>query len=241
MAREEESKLSRKPWPDDVREAILIKSRRICALCFHFSSDSGVKIRGQIAHVDRDSTNSELENGAYLCKNHHDEYDMKSNQSQRLNPGELKQARANLYEFVESGGPSLNRTRPSRPKHSRPRAVSLAVYERRLPIYTATIAFIRYIVGDLKPEYSEIIKFGRATEEALFLFDEQIAQYLNELSGRAVRLHAVVKMRQAAITYNRETGNLESWLTEETSLATWFTEQYDVTRRLLMSFLRLSD
>jgi hypothetical protein len=230
--------LPRKPWPDDVRAKILIRSKRICAFCFYFD-DRSVKTRGQIAHVDRDPTNSEIDNGAYLCKNHHDEYDMKSSQSQRLTPAELKEARANVYEFLESGGLPASQKKLPRPKQSKPRPVSLAVYERRLPIYKATIEFLRYVVGDLKPEYPKIIQFGRDTEEALFLFDEEVAQYLRELSNRSVRLHAVVKMREAAVTYNRTTGNFESWIAQETSLVEWFTDQDDEIRRRFAPFLRL--
>jgi hypothetical protein len=197
-------------------------------------------MRGQIAHVDRDPSNGELENGAYLCKEHHDEYDSVSTQSKRLNPAELKEARASLHAFLESGGlPSSSGKLTRRLKQPNRRGVPLAVYERRLPIYKATIEFIRYVVRDLKPEYPQIIKFGHETEEALFLFGEQIAQYLRELSSKAVRLHAVVKMREAAVTYNREVGNFEALVSEETSLAAWFTDQYDATRREFAPFLRL--
>ena len=113
------------------------------------------------------------------------------------------------------------------------------MYERRLPIYKITIEFIGYVVQDLKPEYPRIFKFGHDTEEALFLFDEQIAHYLRELSMQAVRLHALVKMREAAVTYSRQVGNFETLLNEEMALATWFTEQYDATRREFVPFLRL--
>ena len=237
--------MPRRSWPEDVRAEILIRSKRICAFCFWFHNDSSVKLRGQIAHVDRNPSNSELENGVYLCKEDHDEYDMTSNRSQRLSPAELKQARANVHEFVASGGlPSLSSTQRKLarlPKQLKRRGVSLAVYERRLPIYKSTIEFVRYVVGDLKPQYPEIIKFGRDTEEALFLFDEQIAQYLRDLSSRAVRLHAVMKMPEGAVTYNRDTGNFQSWIAEEMSLAAWFTEQYDESRRVFSPFLRLDD
>ena len=230
---------ARKPWPKDVEEKILIESRRVCAFCHYFENDNRVKMRGQIAHADRDPSNVEQENGAYLCKEHHDEYDSKSTQSKRLTPAELKEARDDLHVFFESGGlpssPGKLARHPKRP--SRP-GVSLAVYERRLPIYKTTIEFVRYVVRDLKPDYPQIIKFGHDTEEALFLFGEQIAQYLAELSKRAVRLHAVVKMLEAA-TYNRQVGNFEALVNEETSLAAWFAEQYDVTRSEFAPFLRL--
>jgi hypothetical protein len=234
-----EKRLARKPWPKDVEARILIESRRVCAFCHYFENDNRLKMRGQIAHVDRDPSNVEPENGAYLCKEHHDEYDSVSTQSKRLNPAELKEARESLHVFFESGGsPSRTEKLTRRPKQPNRRGVSLAVYERRLPIYKVTIEFIRYVVRDLKPDYPQIIKFGHDTEEALFLFGEQIAQYLAELSKRAVRLHAVMKMREAA-TYNPQVGNFEALISEETSLAAWFTDQYDVTRREFAPFLRL--
>jgi|HubBroStandDraft_6_1064221.scaffolds.fasta_scaffold432404_1 hypothetical protein len=233
--------MSRKQWPKEVEAQILVGSRRVCAFCYYFEKDSRVKVRGQIAHVDRDPSNINLENGAYLCKEHHDEYDSISQQSKRLNPAELKEARESLRAFFEAGGsPSTGPRKPARrPKQPNRRGVSLVVYERRLPIYKAAIEFIRYVVRDLKPEYPQIFKFGHDTEEALFLFGEHIAQYLRELSMRAVRLHAVVKMREAAVTYNRQVGNFEALINEETSLAAWFTDQYDVARREFAPFLQL--
>lgn len=235
-----EKQLARKAWPKDVEAKILTESRRVCAFCHYFKNDNRPKMRGQIAHVDRDPGNVELENGAYLCKEHHDVYDAVSKQSKRLIPAELKEARDDLHAFFKSGGlPSSSAKLTRRPMQPNRRGIPLAVYERRLPIYKATIEFVRYVVRDLKPEYREIIKFGHDTEEALFLFGERVAQYLGELSKRAIRLHAVVKMTEAAVTHNREVRNFEALVTEETSLATWFTEQYDETRREFAPFLRL--
>ena len=232
--------MRRRRWPQDVADQILTKSRRICAFCFYFAGDSGVKLRGHIAHVDRDPSNAAVENGAYLCKEHHDEYDIVSTQSKRLNPAELIAARAGVHEFLQSGGwPSSKGTLLRGSRQSKRRGVSLAVYERRLPIYKVTIEFIRYVVRDLQPGYPEIIKFGRDTEEALFLFDKEIASYLLNISSRAVRMHAVVKMREAAAVGRANVENFESFLNEETALAGWFVEQYEVARTVFAPFLRL--
>lgn len=231
--------MPRTTWPKDVENRILIESRRVCALCFYFQNDSRVKMRGQIAHVDRDASNIDPENGAYLCKQHHDEYDAVSMQSKRLTLAELKEARANLYEFLRSGGLPSTDKKVARHAKEKQRGISLAVYDRRLPIYKATIEFIRYVVQDLRPEYPRIIKFGHDTEEALFLFDEEIAQYLDELSKRAVRLRSVVKMRQAPAVMDNRYGDSESLDSEQTTLSAWFTDQYHETRRRFAPFLRL--
>lgn len=201
-------------------------------------------LRGQIAHIDRDASNSTEENGAYLCKHHHDEYDIVAKQSVRVMPEELKEARAQVFKYISEGGLAtktlVSGTRKTSGKRS---GVSLAVYERRLPIYQRTIEFIRYVLGAVNPKYPEIIKFGRETEEALFLFDEAVAAYLQELSRHAVRLQAVVKMREAATNsaYPLRTGNFEAWINEETGLVTRFTEQYDVARAKFVPFLRLEN
>ena len=46
-------------------------------------------------------------------------------------------------------------------------------------------------------------------------------------------------MREAALTTHDRQGNFESLINQETVLATWFTEQYDVIRREFAPFLRL--
>lgn len=227
----------RKGWPREVEAQILIRSRRICAFCFYFANDASVKIRGQIAHIDREPSNNAIENGAYLCKDHHDEYDIVATQSKRLSPEELKQAVASVREFVQSGGLLMSGKSHNRASRPVKKGVSLAVFERRLPIYTKAIEFIRYVVGDAKPEYPKIFQFVRDTEEALFLFDEAIAQYLGELSKRAIRLHAVEAMRASAA--NRPVPNFESLVAQETQLILWFTEQYEEARRQFVPFLRL--
>jgi len=189
---------------------------------------------GQIAHIDRNHSNASLDNGAYLCKGHHDKYDSRPSQSKRLTPDELRKARADLHEFVQLGGiPEGTVTR-----RSIRRGVALSVYERRLPIYKATVEFIRYVMGDLNPSYQRIIEFGRSTEEALFLYDGQIAQYLADISSKAVRVHATAEMIKAA-THGHRVGDFESLVRENTSLAEWFTQQYDVTRAKMAPFLRL--
>lgn len=89
------------PKPD-VQDTVLVKSARRCALCYGLNG-SLVVVRGQIAHVDRDSSNSGLGNLAFLCMDHHDEYDSKTSQSKGYRPGELIQHRDALHEAIARG------------------------------------------------------------------------------------------------------------------------------------------
>lgn len=55
---------------------------------------------GQIAHLDRDSANNSEANLAFLCFDHHDEYDSTSSQRKNFTVGEVKEFREELYTTI---------------------------------------------------------------------------------------------------------------------------------------------
>lgn len=112
---------------------------------------------------------------------------------------------------------------------------SLEVYERRLPIYQVTIQFIRDVVKDLNPELEVIFQFSTDTEEALFLFDETVAEYLWDMYKKALRLRTIRALKRRG-----EMKNYHELVQEETALAAWFTSQYDAARSRFAPFLRLT-
>jgi hypothetical protein len=78
---------------------VLVGSRRRCCICFGLGRDVGVK-RGQIAHLDRDSSNDSVGNLAFLCLRHHDEYDSTTSQSKNFTPAEVRSYRDELHRSV---------------------------------------------------------------------------------------------------------------------------------------------
>lgn len=58
---------------------------------------------GQIAHLDKDNSNNSEDNLAFICLNHHDEYDSSSSQRKNFTIGEVKIFRDELYVAVASG------------------------------------------------------------------------------------------------------------------------------------------
>lgn len=86
--------------PKSVETDLLTASRRRFALCFGLNGLSRPR-PGQIAHVDRDASNSALQNLAWLCLEHHDEYDSRRSQSKGFTPDELRRYRDELYAFLE--------------------------------------------------------------------------------------------------------------------------------------------
>src|ERR1700722_465570 len=96
----------RKRIPPEVEKSILFQSRRRCALCFHLDRDGGEK-KGQIAHLDRRRANNIEDNLAWLCLNHHTDYDSTASQHKNYTIEEVKEARKALYRWVKRGMPNL--------------------------------------------------------------------------------------------------------------------------------------
>ena len=69
-------------------------------MCFWLDGVDDV-VKGQIAHLDQDASNNKLGNLAFLCFNHHDEYDSTPNVSKGLQQQEVTQWRDELYKEME--------------------------------------------------------------------------------------------------------------------------------------------
>lgn len=93
--------------PEDVVTEVLTASLRRCCLCFALRGD-GTEKKGQVAHLDQDPSNAALDNLAFLCFDHHDQYDSKTSQSKGLTIDEVKRHRAALLAHlaVRGGSPT---------------------------------------------------------------------------------------------------------------------------------------
>jgi hypothetical protein len=88
--------------PTAIAEAILTACVRRCCLCAALSGDFAER-RGQIVHLDHDPTNNRLSNLAFLCFDHHDQYDSRTSQAKGMTAGEVKNHLATLLERIASG------------------------------------------------------------------------------------------------------------------------------------------
>lgn len=236
--------MKRHSFPQHVADEVLIKCLRRCALCWYLE-DNLTWRKGQLAHIDRNRLNANADNAAYLCTRHHDEYDSRPSQTKRITPKELKNAQTTLHEILQSREwlriANQSIAPEKRPKRRKLKdGVSLEVYDRRIPFYRATLQFVRDVVKDLSPEISLILKFGDDTQEALFLFDDSVASYLDEMFKKALRLHTINNLRERAIR-DSEMNGYHELVREETDIALWFTRQYDVMRGYFRPFLHLAE
>jgi hypothetical protein len=75
---------------------VLLASGRRCCLCVFLSNRDDVR-KGQLAHLNRNATDTRFENLVWLCLEHHDEYDGRTSQLKGLSPGEVRAYRDRLY------------------------------------------------------------------------------------------------------------------------------------------------
>jgi hypothetical protein len=100
----------RKKIPDNVVAGVLETSKRRCCICVALRCDVSEK-KGQIAHLDRDPSNNDPDNLAFLCLEHHDQYDSRPSQSKGFTLEEVKRYRAALPEALARPGSPLSDVR----------------------------------------------------------------------------------------------------------------------------------
>lgn len=95
----------------EIETRILLNCRRRCCVCYGLSWDLEEKKHGQIAHLDGDCSNDSEDNLAFLCLDHHDEYDSRSHQSKGLTMAEVKAFRRKLHTWIETRHDELDTER----------------------------------------------------------------------------------------------------------------------------------
>ncbi len=91
--------MARPRIPIVVETKVLLTSRRRCCICFGLNRDNRIK-QGQLAHLDHEPTNNDIENLAFLCFDHHDQYDSRTSQSKKITIEEVKAYKKELESHV---------------------------------------------------------------------------------------------------------------------------------------------
>ena len=85
-----------------IESAVPTQCARRCCVCFGLNGDDAVKT-GQIAHLDDDPLNNDLDNLAWLCLDHHAQWHTRGNMTKGLTAEEVKAYRGRLHEAVAAG------------------------------------------------------------------------------------------------------------------------------------------
>lgn len=92
----------RRSVPPDDQTAVLERCRRRCCLCFALANDVSQK-EGQLAHLDHDRSNNNVDNLVFLCLEHHAKYDAKMIQAKNMSEAEVRKYREMLELAVQEG------------------------------------------------------------------------------------------------------------------------------------------
>jgi hypothetical protein len=101
--KKKQPKHRRKKIPVQIETEVQVQSKYRCCLCYSLDGDDTEK-RGQIAHIDHDSSNNRISNLAFLCHDHHSRYDSSSLQSKGITQGVLRAALEKLLSHLRLRG-----------------------------------------------------------------------------------------------------------------------------------------
>ncbi len=238
--------MTRKKANKDTQADILqTNSLRRCALCFEYNFDFSLK-KGQIAHIDRNNKNKKPSNLVFLCLDHHDDYDSTASQSKGWTKEELKRAKKNLDGVIKKHRdeilPEIMRLDASKPlvnkkviiKEKR-HVITPEIYKLRIPIYHAYHDLVRKIIGHAKIDFDDLFEFANKTHEALFLYDENIVEFINLVFERGTRFRYLNKIQENPRLEDKE--NWNSIIEEKSELLGWFHDNFEQGRKLFKQYL----
>lgn len=82
----------RKSVPESIQARVLSECTRRCCICYWLQQIDRVR-KGQIVHLNGNASDSSYENLAFLCLEHHDEFDSRTSQSKGYTTAEVKKYR----------------------------------------------------------------------------------------------------------------------------------------------------
>ena len=95
----QDTKPKRKKVRNSDKELVLLRSGRVCGFCYGLNQDKTVKA-GQIAHLDRNNQNGDIDNLMFMCLVHHNEYDSTTSQAVGFTIGEAKVYRNRVEALI---------------------------------------------------------------------------------------------------------------------------------------------
>lgn len=115
--------------------------------------------------------------------------------------------------------------------------LSPEVYDRKMAVYRTTRAFLSVIGTKAAINTDEILAFGRDTDEALFMFDQEVADYLRELQTQAGKLYGTGRLldNPALPIGDRRTDLAQA----NSESLVWFIAQFQIMRTLFRKHIAL--
>ncbi len=112
------------------------------------------------------------------------------------------------------------------------RQYRLALFERRMKVFDATLEFIGIVIREARIETVEpLFTLIQKTREHRMLFGSEIAEYIDELYAKGNRLHLIWSTSEPNHVIKQE------YIAEETELLLWFTRQASGARDKFLKYI----
>lgn len=112
----------------------------------------------------------------------------------------------------------------------------LDLYDKRYPIFLATMEYLGFIARDRKITGEELNKFLRNSRDKEFLFGNDVQQFHNELYNKGVEFKKYISIVNSRTLPDEEHRKL---VEKEAELFEWFLKQFDVSRTVFKKYLAI--
>lgn len=111
--------------------------------------------------------------------------------------------------------------------------------EKRLSVYREVIRVLSLITRDGDISKEELLSFRTKTHESNFLFDKDLADYIEEVYARCLKLRSTNDlMKSAALPIGENRDNVT---VENSKQLIWLADQLPYVKRKFMKYLQLQE
>jgi hypothetical protein len=87
------------------------------------------------------------------------------------------------------------------------RQYRLALFEKRMAIFTCTMKFISLVLQDLNPDMRDCIKFIQDTRDHEFLFGPEVGEFITQVYKNAMKLRTYIQVGSSTAAKQTEVTN----------------------------------
>ena len=115
------------------------------------------------------------------------------------------------------------------------------LYDQRLSIFTSTIELVYTIQSLGHANHDQQLKFNRATSNSVFLFGNEVNEYLKEINSKALKLrHTCESIQRLSKNQNKNSEKLDELSDLDNELFDWFMKQPSIVEKKFKKYIDLT-
>lgn len=119
--------------------------------------------------------------------------------------------------------------------------LKLDLYKKRFDVFNSTKCLLGKIIRNGDVTNDELLDFLRSTDEAIFLFKQDISDYLKELYQESLNLQRYEKRIHSSDFSKIEVKEQEKILDKRGEIFSWFTKQFEVCQQKFGEYLNFEN